>query len=1172
MPKSAASVDVSREEFSLEDRYHRATGTVYLSGVQSLVRILFDRAVVDRTHDLRTSTFVSGYEGSPLAGYDLELVRRSALLRQHDIVHRPGLNEELAATAVMGSQLATQVGRSDREGVTGIWYGKSPGVDRASDALRHANLVGTGPKGGAVALVGDDAAAKSSSVPCASEGTLADLAMPTLYPADSQDVLDLGLHAQFLSRCSGLWTGVKIATAVADAASTAVIARDRVHVIDADLGPNPHRPSSMLLGENLMALERSLHDVRIPRALEYARLNALNNIVQRTSSDRIGILAAGKTYLDVREALRAMGLSDRDLARHGIRLLKLGMIFPLENEIIREFAAGIDELIVVEEKRPFLEGAVKEILYGRVGAPVIVGKTDRDGTSLFSRSGELDTDSVASGLSKVLARLNIEAAVAWRRRPTDSTKLSLPLLVRSPYYCSGCPHNTSTTATAGSLVGAGIGCHSMVVFMDPAQVGTIVGMTQMGGEGAQWLGIEPFVDDEHFVQNIGDGTFMHSGSLAVRAAVAAGVNVTYKLLYNGSVAMTGGQDVVGALPVDRLAAMLIEEGVAKVIITTENRRRILRSRLPKSVKVLDRSEIDSALTDLKATPGVTVLIHDQECAAEKRRARRRGKAETPNSRVVINERICEGCGDCGRKSNCLSVHPVSTEFGRKTQIDQSSCNLDYSCLEGDCPAFMTIIPSAKRVRQHIPVLDATSLCEPTKSVRASSFAMRITGIGGTGIVTLSQILATAAVIDGNHARSLDQTGLAQKGGAVVSDIKITDSPLEQAAKLSSRSCDLYLSCDPLVATDPKYLSVAAPERTAAVMTTNEVPTGQMVVDTTIGFPPSETVHHAITSVTRQVIAVDAGSLAMQLFDDEQYANILLVGAAYQGGLLPIAAEAIEKAISLNGVAVEQNIQAFRRGRQAIDSPDTLRAALGRLHEPPMAHAVSTEVAEMVATVTADPTQELHRLLTLRVADLIQYQNSRYARSYVDFVRTTLAAESANAYGSTSVTEAVARYLYKLMAFKDEYEVARLALEPAVDEQVAATFGPDSRIRYRLHPPVLRAAGMKQKISLGGWFRPVLRVLRAMRRTRGTALDVFGYQHMRRLERDLITEYRESVTAALAHLTNQNLALVCKLAELPDMIRGYEDVKLSNVAKYREEQTAVLHALLVGTVGEPLPAT
>jgi indolepyruvate ferredoxin oxidoreductase len=689
-------------------------------------------------------------------------------------------------------------------------------------------------------------------------------------------------------------------------------------------------------------------------------------------------------------------------------------------------------------------------------------------------------------------------------------------------------------------------------------------MTQMGGEGAQWIGMEPFIDHDHFVQNIGDGTFMHSGSLAVRAAIAAGVNVTFKLLYNGTVAMTGGQDAVGALPVDRLAATLLDEGVAKVIITTEDRARIPRARLPKSVKVLDRAEIEDALAELKATAGVTVLIHDQECAAEKRRARRRGKLEAPTTRVWINERICEGCGDCGRKSNCLSVHPVPTEFGRKTRIDQSSCNLDYSCLDGDCPAFMTITPAGKPKRAELPALGATDIAEPARTAGTDSFCMRITGIGGTGIVTISQVLATAAVIDGRHARSLDQTGLAQKGGAVVSDIKITADVVEQGAKLSEGQCDLYLACDPLVATDPKYLSVASVDRTVAVMTTTEIPTGQMVVDTAVSFPAPDVVRRAVDDATRRLVALDSGALATQLFDDEQYANMLLVGAAYQTGLLPMSASAVEEAIALNGVAVERNVQAFRRGRQAVADPEALRAAQAGSMPTEAWPRLPAGTTEFVASVTDDVESELHRLLTVRVADLIDYQDRRYARTYVDFLKTVAAAERAAAGGSTELTEAVARYLHKLMAYKDEYEVARLALDPVVDDHITAVFGNASRRTYRLHPPVLRAAGMKRKVALGSWFRPVFRLLRALRPIRGTCLDVFGLQRMRRIERELVDEYRESINASLVLLNEENLAEVRRLAELPDAVRGYEGVKLAAIERYRAEQARILRELRENT--------
>ena len=1111
-------------DFSLTDRYLIEDGTVYLTGVQALVRVVLDRARQDRAAGLRTATLISGYEGSPLGGYDLELGRNSALLDELDVVHRPGLNEELAATSVAGSQLAGQVATMRPDGVAGIWYGKAPGLDRASDALRHANLVGTDPRGGAVALVGDAPAAKSSSVPCASEAALADLAIPTLHPADPQDVVDFGLHAHFLSRFTGLWSALKIGTAVADGAGTVRVSPGRSVPILGDAGPSGHRPSARLLGADLLALERSLHTVRLPRALEYARLNGLNQIVRHGASDRVGLVAAGKTYLDVREALALLGLDDAGLARHGIRLLKLGMVYPLEPEIVRRFAEGLDEVIVVEEKRSFAETAIKEILYGRSGAPAVRGKHDATGRTLFSPVADLDADAVATGLARALDRLGIAGVRAWRDRPRRD-RVSLPLLSRSPYFCSGCPHSSSTKTGPETLVGAGIGCHAMVMFMPPEQVGDVAGLTQMGGEGAQWIGMAPFVDERHFVQNLGDGTFAHSGSLAVRAAVAAGVNVTYKLLYNATVAMTGGQDPVGAMPVPRLAGLLLAEGVARIVITTEAPARLRSQRLPRGVQVRHRADLSAVQRELARVPGVTVLIHDQECAAEKRRKRRRGTAPTPSDRVVINERICEGCGDCGAKSTCLSVHPVETDLGRKTRIHQSSCNLDYSCLDGDCPSFVTVRPGRSRRRQSSPDLGPGDLPAPAPAVGADLFRMRVTGVGGTGIVTLAQILATAAVIEGREVRALDQTGLAQKGGAVVSDLTITTGPALHAAKLGAAQCDLYLGCDALVATDPGHLKAADPARTISVVSTTEVPTGHMVADTSVAFPKPATIRSTVEQASAKAVFLDAGALAGRLLGDEQHANLLLVGAAYQSGAIPLEAGSIEQAITLNGVAVAANLQAFRQGRLAVSDPAALRPAS-----------------------TSDPS-EARDPLAARVADLTAYQNAGYAREYAGYVGRVRAAEEARTPGSTSLTEAVTRNLHKLMAYKDEYEVARLALDPAFAEEIAAEHGPGSRLTYRLHPPVLRAMGARKKIAFGPWFRHVFRVLRAARRLRGTPFDPFGHSGMRRLERRLVREYRTTLDTALLTLNEQNHDLVTRIAALPEMIRGYEQIKLDNVDRY-----------------------
>ena len=1152
---------------TLDQRYLRQDGTIYLTGLQALVRMLLDRSRHDEAAGLRTASYVSGYEGSPLAGYDLELARQRSLLREHRITHQPGLNEELAATAVSGTQLlgsASQrgnehngVGDATYDGVTGVWYGKAPGLDRATDALRHANLIGTTPTGGAVALVGDDPAAKSSTVPSASEMALADLTMPTFYPADPAEVLLHGLHAVELSRASGLWSAIKVATAVADSAATASVAGRWAPPDLSDLRGLPgepglvayqHRPNAHLLGAALAELERSQQLTRLPIAVEYIRRSGLNTIIG-ASKARIGLVAAGKTYLDLRQALSALGLAGNEhLDGSGIRLLRLGVVFPLEPGIITEFAAGLEEIVVVEDKRPFLEDAVKSVLYGRAGAPAVYGKRDRDGSPLFSSFGELDSDAVAAGLARHLEPAGV--AVTAPARP-GRERIMLPLAPRTPYFCSGCPHNSSTKVAPGTLVGGGIGCHAMVLLMPEEQVGTVTGLSQMGGEGAQWIGLAPFVAQKHFVQNIGDGTFTHSGSLAIRAAVAAGVNITFKLLRNSAVAMTGGQQAMGELPIGRLLALLTAEGVRQVVVTSDDpaglRRQLgHRADLRHRPDIRHRDELLDVQRELAAVEGVTVLVHDQECAAEKRRKRRRGKAAVPASRVFINERVCEGCGDCGAKSNCLSVQPVATEFGRKTRINQSSCNLDFSCLAGDCPSFLSVTPAA-RVRPRIEPVDQPA--EATRAFDADGFALRITGVGGTGVVTIAQILATAAAADGRHVRTLDQTGLAQKGGAVVSDLKIAARPAEYAAKLADGECDLYLGCDSLVATDGANLRVANPERTVAVVSTAEVPTGQMVVDTARHFPGAGQVMSAVEGSVASARFLDAAGLARELFDDEQYANMILVGVAYQAGALPIGAAAIEHAIRLNGVAAEANIAAFRRGRLSVSGPPS---ALTAAEQP----APTLEHTSLAA------------LLARRVPELAAYQDQPYASAYAGFVERVRARE-ADVTDGDLLARTVAANLFKLAAYKDEYEVARLSLDPVLTRQITGQFGSGARYAYRLHPPVLRILGMRSKVSLGPWFRPAFHSLVAMRRLRGTPFDPFGRTEVRRVERALVAEYREVIARLADGLTAGNHALAVEIAGLPDMVRGYEEIKLRNVRAYRErmsELTAEFSAVVPSVAG------
>ncbi len=1169
----------------LEDRYTADSGQVQMTGVQALARLPLNILRSDRTRGLKTAVFISGYEGSPLGGYDLELQRHAKLLAEYDLIFQPGVNEELAATSVQGSQLAAGLADARVEGVTGCWYGKSPGLDRASDALRHANLMGTHPKGGAVAFVGDDPAAKSSTVPGASEFLLADLGMPVLYPADPQDVLDLGVHAVAMSRLSGLWVALKIATNVADGSGTVEIGSDHVDpqlpLVMFEGQKFEHHLTARMLQPALSEMERTREGVRMAAARAYALANRLNRsetFGPRASSSgasssgasssgaSIGIVAAGKTYLDMRQALRTLGLDEAELRARGVRLLRLAMIHPLIASEIEEFADGLTEIIVVEEKRPFIESAVKEILYGVKNAPTVTGKTDPAGARLFAAYGELDADLIAAGLAGTLGRFpEFTTVTAWQANQAKQAKQALgqrpvtqlPLVSRTPYFCSGCPHNSSTKVPEGSLVGGGIGCHALVLMMEPEAVGDVVGLTQMGGEGAQWIGMAPFLRTRrHLLQNIGDGTFHHSGSLAVRAAVASGVNVTYKLLYNSAVAMTGGQQATGAMSIPALTKMLTAEGVRRIVITTAEPKRYRRADLAPTAEVWHRDRVVEAQEVLSQVEGVTVLIHDQECATELRRKRKRRLAADPAERVMINQRVCEGCGDCGEKSNCLSVQPVDTEFGRKTVIDQSSCNKDYSCLKGDCPSFLTVVPSAKprAGRVTAPALASDDIPGPPFrfDVATAPHTTRITGVGGTGVVTLSQILSTAGRIAGRQVRSLDQTGLAQKGGAVISDVKISADEIEQSNKAVAGECDLYLGCDLLVAADAKNLAVADPKTTIAVVSTTKVPTGKMVTDETVPFPDIDATTERIRSATRGAdsVFVDARGLSVTLLGTDQFANMLLAGVAFQTGALPLPAWAIEQAIELNGVQVEPNLQAFRRGRQRVAEPDAFAQAVAALSATAPVRLPAEPERRLIESVGATPGSELHRIVTTRIPDLIEYQNVGYARRYAEVVARVREAEDRAVPGRSAMSEAVAEFGYKLMAYKDEYEVARLLTDPQAEAEVSAEFGADARVSYRLHPPILRALGMERKLKLGPWFRPGFRLLRAGKVVRGTRLDPFGHTQVRRVERELIEEYTATIDDLLPQLSTETYPRAVEIARLPDLIRGYENIKLANVALYR----------------------
>lgn len=1153
----------------LEDRYRLTDGTIHATGVQALARLPLDVRRYDIRQGWQTAGFIAGYEGSPLGGYDLELFRQQGFLDEYGIVFRPAVNEEIAATAVQGTQLAATMQNATVEGVTGYWYGKSPGLDRATDSLRHNNLAGTHPRGGAVAFVGDDPAAKSSTAPGNSDAPLADLGIPILYPADSQDVLDFGMHAVALSRASGLWSSVKILTNVADGAGLVTVHPDRFNPVLPEVLHNGsayvHEVTGRMLGTKLFDLEETRNGIRLEIAKAYIASNPLNVITQSSVDDRIGIVASGKTYLDVQHALQQLGFDADELARRGIRLLKLGVIWPLDPAIIRSFAEGLSEIIVVEEKRPFIELAVKDILFGAVNPPKISGKTDPSGAKTLLRSaGDLDADLVAVALAERFSTYGEMPGVeAWRQQRKHAMQmmpLPLALAERTPYFCSGCPHNSSTKAPEGSLVGGGIGCHSLSLLMNPDEVGEITGLTQMGGEGAQWIGMSPFVAEQHLLQNIGDGTFHHSGSLAVRGAIASGVNMTYKILYNAAVAMTGGQQAVGAMNIAELTFALNAEGVKRIIITTEDESDYEGVRLAPGVDVWHRDRLIEAQEMLAEVAGVTVLIHDQECATELRRKRKRQLVETPPLRVMINERLCEGCGDCGEKSNCLSVQPHASEFGRKTRIDQSTCNLDFSCLKGDCPSFITVVPGSRPVATVSAEPLNDTFAEPTPRFTQPTHTTRILGVGGTGVVTLSQILSVAATLAGKTVRSLDQTGLAQKGGAVISDVKVGDaSVLTQSNKTMAGECDLYLGADLLVAAQDANLAVNRPGHSFAVVSTTETATGQMVADTTKTFPEVASLTRRINeSCTPDGKFIDARRVCETLFGTDQFANMLLIGIAYQAGALPIPGDAIEAAIHANGVKTAENVQAFRRGRQMIADPDAFFETVALLRgETPPPPAPSPREAELINSVTTDTTSELHRLLTIRVPELVAYQNMAYASEYVTFVKTVVTAEQAQTQQTTALSETVAFHLHKLMAYKDEYEVARLALDPAMTRQVTRQFGEDAKVRVMLHPPALRALGLDRKLALGAWFKPVFHFLKLAKPVRGTPFDVFGFAKVRRVERALPDEYKTLVSGLLEDLTVENHDETVALCGLPDMIRGYEDIKLDNVDAYRQTVEAML---------------
>ena len=1179
---------------TLEDRYAADSGPVMIGGVQALVRLMLDVRRLDERRGHDTGVFVSGYQGSPLGGLDQELGRAKKWTDPAGVVFHAGLNEELAATAVGGTQLLGQLAGATKEGVTGFWYGKAPGLDRAADAIRHSTLSGTAPLGGVVALIGDDPTAKSSTVPSGCEPMCRSLTLPVLVPGTVEEIIEFGLHAVAMSRYAGLWTAMKIVADLADAAGVVQAGAALEQVPELPVRPAVQPP--VLLPPSNVAAEDDLFTTRLARVDEYARTTRLNRVVFEPRRPSLGIVASGVGFQAVLRALDDLGIGEPEMEELGLRLIRIAMPWPLATDTVRELVGGLHAVLVVEDKLPFVESRIKEALYHEVGVPLVFGQYDHEERPLLPVSGSVTADDVAAALLRVIPADQLPEPVRARLgaapeapAPETAATLELPMAKRTPYFCSGCPHNVSTRASADQLVGVGIGCHTMVALDHDERRGHLLGMPQMGGEGAQWFGLSQFVTEPHFIQNMGDGTFHHSGSLAIRAAIAARVNITYRLLYNDAVAMTGGQTPEGRMSVPEIVGELALEGVSRIVVTTPEPDAYRGVTLASIASVRHRDDYDAVQAELATVRGVTVLIHDDRCATEKRRMRKRGQLAVPAERAWINERVCEGCGDCGEKSSCLSVLPVQTEFGRKTQIQQSSCNQDMTCLQGDCPSFVVVKsdPRAAHKRAAHKRAAAPDRLAPPKP-RGSIFTriwrgnrpagagqgapaglaappvdlpepelrvpedvvVRMPGVGGTGVVTAAAILRMAAFLQGRHAAGLDQTGLAQKGGPVVSDLRISSEPIRGQIRATRGSVDVLLGFDLLASADASTLSVLDPRRTVAILNADVAPTAANVTDVNMPLPVSARLIGHLRQATRagDALALTAETLSEALFGDHLQANMLLIGAAHQHGCLPLEADAIERAIELNGAAVERNVAAFRWGRAAVAEPAAIDTALGR-------HPRSADDATPAT---------LDQILSRLSDELSSYQDARYANRFVadvaslsSGVQTRLGDAGADASG---IAQAYAQGLFKLMAYKDEYEVARLHLDTVERAKLDAEFGKGVKVQVLLHPPLLRELGMKRKLRLGRSATPLFKVLGAGRRLRGTALDPFGRTEIRRTERALIDEYRELMGEALECLTPANAPTMLELAQLPDLVRGYEQIKLAGIARMRQ-RAAELRAQL-----------
>ncbi|MFO1277529.1 MAG: indolepyruvate ferredoxin oxidoreductase family protein [Sphaerotilus natans] len=1163
------------EHITLDDKYTLDRGRAFMSGVQALVRLPMLQQQRDRAAGLDTAGFISGYRGSPLGTYDQSLWAAKKHLAEHRIVFQPGVNEELAATAVWGTQqldLFPQTKRHD--GVFGIWYGKGPGVDRCIDVFKHANMAGTARHGGVLAIAGDDHIAKSSTAAHQSDHVFKACGMPVFFPSTVQEILDHGLHAIALSRYAGVWSGMKTIQEVVESSSSVSVDPDRVDILLPEDFQMPPGGLHIRWPDAPLEQEARLMDHKWYAALAYIRANRLNHNVVEGPNDRFGLIASGKAYNDLRQALHDLGLDDDTCRALGVRVHKVGVVWPLEASITRRFAQGLQEILVVEEKRQMIEYQLKEELYNwRADVrPNVLGKFDEpDGDQsggewsmpnpsqnwLLRAKADLTPSIIARAVARRLKRLGVPADVAARMdarlRVIDAREQALaaqaktPVGERTPWFCSGCPHNTSTRVPEGSRALAGIGCHYMATWMDR----DTVTFSQMGGEGVAWVGQAPFTTDAHVFANLGDGTYFHSGLLAIRQSIASGVNITYKILYNDAVAMTGGQRV-GERPeghsVPQIMQTLVAEGVAKLVIVTDDPAKYAGVALAPGVTVHHRDELDAIQRQFRALKGTTAIIYDQTCATEKRRRRKRGLMADPAKRVVINEAVCEGCGDCSVQSNCLSVEPVETEFGRKRRINQNSCNKDFSCVKGFCPSFVTVEGGQLRKPQRQKKGDLAALPplpEPVLPVAESAWGIVVAGVGGTGVITIGQILGMAAHLEGKGVVTQDAAGLAQKGGATWSHIQIANRPEAIfTTKVDTAQADLVIACDPLVAAQRPTLATMQPGRTWVALNRHGAPTASLVRNPDWQFPEAGCDSALEQAVGAQGLgAFDAEQAATELLGDSIYANPLLLGYAWQHGRIPLGRAAILRAMELNGVQVAANQAAFEWGRRCAHDPSGVRSLFA-----------AQKVIQIVRRPSLDET------IARRAEFLSAYQNAAYAEQYRAFVARVREAEAP--LSSTRLTEAVAQGLFKLMAYKDEYEVARLHADAAFAAKIGEMFDGEVKLVHHFAPPILGktdAQGRPVKQAFGPWMHKALPWLAKLKFLRGTAFDPFGRTEERRTERALIQQYRASVEALLARLSKERLDTAVEIARLPLEIRGFGHVKAANLEKVRAKWLALMGA-------------